>query len=620
MSFKIEHPTPRLALTLAAGALILWGFYLRTLSPAFPPDDSAETISAAFSLGIQHPPGYPLAALLGRCAIVALPLGGVAFRVNLLSAALACLTAVLAGWLTWRLAEGDDRSRRAAAIAAMLALGSLAVYWDQATEAKGGLYLLNLALGFGAWLAALSRDRRSPWAWSLLAGLMLANHYPSAVLWLLPSGLWVFWRQRAERRALLALLPGLSLYLYLPLRALHAPALNWGEPSTWGQFWWMLSRGGYSQAGVTDHGATAWAQAQLWLSSLRQPGWAWVALFSVFGAWALWRQRKAFAQWLLAAIGLALLAALLVNKTPADNRWLCLIFALPATALLAPLAGIGSQEILKRWWPKRAWVGAPMVLVLGVMALLAQQAKADRSGSFVAWDYGHDLALSLPKGAIYLAEGDFHLMPLLEAQVVEGRRRDLLLVLNNLSGEAWYQRTLLRQDAGLLLPPKGPAESASLELARLNASRRPLAISPYSVMLTPQRGVPQHQRGLPKMVGPARLEADVAAAWAARPPQRSVADWEPIEAQLVPWYAVALAQTGNEALGLKRYDAAILAFRRALERPGPKPEGPLAYNLGLVYEAAHRQDLALLAYQRCVRVDASFAPGAERLQALTARP
>ncbi len=77
MSFKIEHPK-RLALGGATAALALWWLYLRTLSPAFPPNDSPETIAAAWSLGIQHPPGYPLATLLGRVAIVLLGLGAMA--------------------------------------------------------------------------------------------------------------------------------------------------------------------------------------------------------------------------------------------------------------------------------------------------------------------------------------------------------------------------------------------------------------------------------------------------------------------------------------------------------------------------------------------------------------
>ena len=168
------------------------------------------------------------------------------------------------------------------------------------------------------------------------------------------------------------------------------------------------------------------------------------------------------------------------------------------------------------------------------------------------------------------------------------------------------------------VPLQGPAEHATLELARLNAQRRPLSVSPYSVMLTPELGVPLRQRGLARMVATPGLEADVAAAWAARPPQRQGDDLEKIEADLLPWYTVALVQTGNEAMSLHKPALAILAFRRALERPGPKPEGPIAYNLGLAYEAAHQKDLALLAYQRCVRADASFAPGAERLQALLA--
>src|SRR5262245_2970664 len=128
MSFKIEHPRCQAVLLLASGALLLWGFYLATLSPAFPPDDSPDTVAAALSLAIQHPPGYPLAALLGRAAILSLPLGGPAFRMNLLSAALACLSAALAGALAWRLAPERRGLRPAAALLSMLGLGFLGVF------------------------------------------------------------------------------------------------------------------------------------------------------------------------------------------------------------------------------------------------------------------------------------------------------------------------------------------------------------------------------------------------------------------------------------------------------------------------------------------------------------
>ena len=104
MSSKIEHPSRRWSALFALTALALWGVYVRTASPAFPPDDSPETITAAATLGIQHPPGYPLATLLGRVAVAAIPLGPPAVRVDLLSALLAVLGAGLAGALAWRAA------------------------------------------------------------------------------------------------------------------------------------------------------------------------------------------------------------------------------------------------------------------------------------------------------------------------------------------------------------------------------------------------------------------------------------------------------------------------------------------------------------------------------------
>ena len=628
MSFKIEHPQRWLALCLSSCSLLLWGFYLATLSPAFPPDDSPETVTAAFSLGIQHPPGYPLAALLGRCAIVAVPLGPPAFRVNLLSAALACVAAVLAGLFAWRLTAARTAGRLSAALLGCLGLGVLGVFWDQATEAKGGIYLLNLALGFGLWHTVLGGARwgwrRSALVWGGLAGLMLANHYPSAVLWLAPSGLWLAWQAREAqalrdlRLALLALLPGLSLYLYLPLRAMHAPLLNWGAPSTWSQFWWMLSRGGYTQAQVTDHALVAHEQVQLWWASLWQPGLLWLVPLALVGLLVLWRSRRPALAALVTAIALSFFAALVFNKTPVENRWLALIFALPATALLAPLAAVGLATLLDGPQPAFGKLGVALGLGLCLWAAKGHRLAADRSGSFVAWDYANDLSLSLPKGALYLAEGDYHFLPFLHAQAVEGKRSDVLSVLNVLTGNAWYQELLLRRDPQLRLPADGTADRAVQELALLNAPRRPLRIGPFSELLDGQRlGQPLRQTGLTRAIGAGRLPADQSLAWAARVPARADADLEKVEMDLLPWYTVALVQIGNERLDQRQALPAAAAYKRALGRPGPKPEGPLAFNLGLAYESAGRKDLAILAFQHAQRADATFKPAWEHLQALS---
>jgi hypothetical protein len=629
MSFKIEHPQRRLVLSLAGCALLLWGFYLATLSPAYPPDDSSETIAAAFSLGIQHPPGYPLVALLGRCAVVALPMGGPAFRVNLLSALLACVAALSAGALAWRLAPARWLGRESAAVLATLGLGFLAVFWDQATEAKGGIYLLNLALGFGLWHLLLDVSalgwRRSALVFGGLSGLMLADHYASAALWILPASFYWVWKakQAAQTKALgwglLAALPGVSLYLYLPLRAAFAPLLNWGAPSTWDQFWWMLHRGGYSRTALDAYEGLAEAQVRFWWHSLWQSGYQWLLPLGLAGAWALGRKQAGLVWTLVGAVLLTLYAALVVNKTSPENQWLVLIFALPATALLAPLAGLGLASL--QGDRAMARLGLATAVGLGLWGATANYRSADRSGSFTAWDYGHDLCLSLPAGALYLAEGDYHVMPLLHVQVVEGKRSDILPVVNVLSGEGWYQGLLRRRDPSLHLPAVGPAPKATVELAALNARSRPLRIGPYSELLSQQSlGVPLQQVGLLRAFNVPANSPDQSLAWAARRPARQGALLEKVEADLLPWYTVALVQLGNDALARHQPLGAISAYRRALDRPGAKPEAPLACNLGMAYESAGRMDLAIEAYRRVLRADPSFKAAAERLQLLHAQP
>ena len=75
-------PSYRAAAVTAAAVLAL---YVATLAPTTAMWDASEYITAAYTLGIPHPPGNPLFVLLGRVASL-LPFGNVAFRVNLLAA------------------------------------------------------------------------------------------------------------------------------------------------------------------------------------------------------------------------------------------------------------------------------------------------------------------------------------------------------------------------------------------------------------------------------------------------------------------------------------------------------------------------------------------------------
>src|SRR3982750_2150921 len=242
-------PAPHLRPSYGAAPvvrLVVLGLYVLTLAPTTAMWDASEYITAAYTLGIPHPPGNPLFVLLGRVASL-LPFGNVAVRVNLLAAASSAMTAaiwflvaerVLAQWFTvrWTRLAG-------ASIAAVLSATAFTV-WNQSVVNEK-VYTVSLAFfAVVSWLTVLWCDdpdgRRADRLLVLIAyliGLGYSNH-PAGFLVAPAVGVAVLARRprtllrwRVIAAALVALMLGLTPFAVEPIRAAHHPALNEGEPT-----------------------------------------------------------------------------------------------------------------------------------------------------------------------------------------------------------------------------------------------------------------------------------------------------------------------------------------------------------------------------------------------------
>lgn len=93
--------------------------YTCTLAPAVTLVDSGELIVAARSLGVAHPPGFPLYVLLAHLATL-VPISSVAVRVNFASALFAALASsvvalvVIETMISARLSQSTDNARKKA--------------------------------------------------------------------------------------------------------------------------------------------------------------------------------------------------------------------------------------------------------------------------------------------------------------------------------------------------------------------------------------------------------------------------------------------------------------------------------------------------------------------------
>lgn len=235
---------------LLAGSVTLIAFvaYAQHLLPGVGFWDTGIFQSAAPTLGLTHPTGYPLYMILGWIAVTVVPVGDAAFRMNLLGAVAA---AVGVGAL-YLLIRWIGATAVPAAIGA-LTFGLSQVFWRTAVRADP--HPLHVLLAIIVILMALEWRRggyNGRWlaATAFVCGLALGNHLLMAIL--APAlGLYVLACQPrilAQIRRMVgpavALAVGAAVYLYVPIRAATNPPIHHDYmPTTWDAFWrYVLGR------------------------------------------------------------------------------------------------------------------------------------------------------------------------------------------------------------------------------------------------------------------------------------------------------------------------------------------------------------------------------------------
>lgn len=364
----------------------IFSLYAFCAYPAVAPRDSADLAAAAVSLGVAHPPGYPLYAILGKAWLTALRLANPAYRLNLLSAAAGAL-AVLSVFAILRRSCGQW-----AALAGAAAFALSSPLWKfSLLEEK---YSLQALFAGTLLYLALDKDDRRFRASALLFGLGLVNHQ---TLILLGPALLFLWRGRSPGAGPLMLFAaGLSLYAAVWLRLGDAPLA-----------WRVLTRADYGTLTLSSQLTqplsldSAWRLSSYFVLGLaRAVTWP-VALLALIGAVEMWRAEPDLARGL--ALAFAAFGPLYFLLTRFDvSGWgaravLEPAFLVPSlTACVA--AGFGIRKI-----PVPA---AVLACLIALFCGLDHYAAACHRADFSAYDYAHDLRRFIPPGAAAVVAGD----------------------------------------------------------------------------------------------------------------------------------------------------------------------------------------------------------------------
>lgn len=449
---------------LACGVAVL-AAYVATLAPTVSGGDSGELVTVGATLGVAHPPGYPLYTLLAH-AFTWIPWGGVAQRVNLLSAVCGAVAAALACRAVRR-ATGVAWAGVLAA--ALLAFSPLV--WPYAVTAE--VFPLNDLFAAALLLAAVEAERaqtpgavrRALGAFAVCAGLGAANHH-TIVFVAAPVGAYLLVRHRAlltpRLAGLLALLAlaGASPYLYLPWAAARHPAIAWGDTTTARGFLDHVLRREYGtfQLATSDVGGQAGAAPRV-LDLARTLTLSTFGLAPLLVAAALASARVRTARGRLTVLFAAALALYVVvfaslanlrtddalHRTMQDRFWQ------QAVVLAAVLAGFGLAAI-GDGLGGASRLALPAV-ALGAAATLgwAHRHEGDHRGRTFLRDYGRAVLDALPPGAILLVTSDEAVGAVRYLQQVEGVRRDVRALPTGQVTRPWFRAQAERM--GVALPP-----------------------------------------------------------------------------------------------------------------------------------------------------------------------
>lgn len=462
----------------ACGALFvgLGALYFFTLAPgltwANSGADGGDLITAAATLGVAHPTGYPTFVLLAKLFQLLFPIGDLARRTAFLS----LVSTLLAVAVLYRVVLKVQNSATSAWLAAA-AFGAGQLVWSQAVIAEvHGLNALFVALTL--WAIARLLDFEQPLAWgdvvlALCLGLGGGNHITLAFVglaWLAALG-WRFRQQRVSFRYALSLLcvvlAGLSIYLYLPLRASAHPPVNWGNPVTWEGLWWLLSGQIYRQYAFALPQAYFPQRLAAWATQLRDQFGLLGVTLGLYGLFFASFRRPLFG-W-----AVAWMTAIYTGFALAYNTYDSQAYLIPAMMGGAVWIGLGGAHLADeahRWGAQQKWGPfAPtvtrwgvIVLVVGAMlwAIPLTYRTVDTHADETAQAFVQRLVTEPPPGALLLTSGDKDTFATWYVVYALEQRSDLTPIVTTMLVFDWYRSELQQRYPDLKLPTGEPTIEA----------------------------------------------------------------------------------------------------------------------------------------------------------------
>ena len=508
----------------AAAAAAVGLLYAVTLAPTTAFWDTSEYIATAHIMGIPHPPGNPLFIILARTWDILLGIFGLstAVKINLFSALMGALAHGLWFLVVHHILKhfsDDRRFRLIGAFAAVLVSATAFTVWNQSNVNEKVYTVSLLTIALLSWLAFRWQERIGKAGddnllvlMAFVLALSVGNHLmaflaaPALLLFVLLVRPRCLLNPRLYLFGAPAIVLGLSVHLFLPIRSDLGPIINEAQPTcesigaavasvvTYGNAGCedlsdALARKQYDKPPLTTRQAPLVSQAGNWLQYF---DWQWAralsptdvlfgraripltALFIGLGIFGLLEHyRRDRVSWVYMVSLFGVLSAGLVYylnfkygysmPLPEENELRQLMaeknarttmdlrevrerdyFFVVGFSVWGLMAGIGIATLWDRVtrMSGRSPAATSPVLGLALIPLVLNFGWAGRAGDHAARDWAHNLLMSVEPYGVIFTNGDNDTFPLWYLQEVEGIRRDVTVAVTSYLNTPWYVKQL----------------------------------------------------------------------------------------------------------------------------------------------------------------------------------
>lgn len=449
--------------------LIIFTLYLTTLSPTVNWEDSGELQSASYTLSIAHPPGYPLYLIIGKLFSF-IPLYSIEWRINLLSVIFSCLSCIILYTGIQKIIKKINISRYQILSFFIVLLFSISsTLWKTSLQTEVyslHLFFFSLQL-YLLILIFIEKKRKYHLLFAYITGLSLGNHH-SAVFMLIIYTILILYKKEWKNfqytdyiKTGALLLLGLSIYLYLPIRSINQPLLNWGDPSTLSNFFSHLLRKQYGDTG----------QFQLLSSGLIKNLSSINPVYEFFSMldpilkisplpllllllilFFLYQGLKSIPLKLIKILFILTfiihtLPFILFLQTPSDKLFTLKVFFIPGWISIYLFLILGIYKFFKKHI-------ISILTIIFILLIIFNFSYQYSNKNYITNDYRDNILKNLPYKSVLFTIKDNETFPLWQSKYLYQIRPDIIIINIVILSEQWYIEQLIRNypDLKITLP------------------------------------------------------------------------------------------------------------------------------------------------------------------------